>query len=251
MASTWWLDDQGDAWTATDAGATLLTYAIAIAERGPEQVALKDYKEAHQRLFSDHVARRVADKVLVRAKTPDLLWSHLRSIATGSGSWQLRRNGAHRLIDPVLEAVHNQTESPIDDLVTGATARLDAESVKEAWSRALERRDGQPEGAVTIARTLLESTLKTILDDREIAYEADDDVPALYRAVSAELSLAPGSYSEQAFKQILGGCHSVVVGVGSLRTRQGMPMARGGRPIGQRRGTPLSPSISPVPCPCS
>ena len=79
-----------------------------------------------------------------------------------------------------------------------------------------------PEGAITMARTLLESTLKTILDDRGIAYQGSGDpLPALYKAVSGALGLAPGTYSEQAFKQILGGCHSVVVGLGSLRNKAG------------------------------
>ena len=138
-----------------------------------------------------------------------------------SGSWQLRRNAAHKLIDPVLDALHTQTESPVDDLVSGAATRLDAESVREAWTRALERRATHPEGAITMARTLLESTLKTILDDRNVPYRDTDDLPALYKAVSGDLGLAPGTYSEQAFKQILGGCHSVVVGLGSLRNKAG------------------------------
>jgi hypothetical protein len=221
VADARWVDNDEDGWTASDAAETLLTYAIAIAARGPDQVALRDYQAAHKRLFRDAVARRTADKVLARCKTPDLLWSHLRSVATGSGSWQLRRNAAHALLDPVMEALHDQTEGPADHLVTGATARLDAESVREAWSRALERRDAHPEGAITMARTLLESTLKTILDDRKIAYKDADDLPALYKAASRELGLAPGAYSEQAFKQILGGCHSVVVALGSLRNKAG------------------------------
>lgn len=70
-----------------------------------------------------------------------------------------------------------------------------------------------------MARTLLESTLKTIFDDRNVSYRDGDDLPALYRAVSAELALAPGAYSEESFKQILGGCNSVVVGLGSLRNK--------------------------------
>jgi len=72
-----------------------------------------------------------------------------------------------------------------------------------------------------MARTLLESTLKTILDDRTVTYKESDDLPALYRAVGAELALAPGAYSEESFKQILGGCNSVVVGLGSLRNKAG------------------------------
>ncbi|MGI8632006.1 MAG: abortive infection family protein [Solirubrobacterales bacterium] len=36
-----------------------------------------------------------------------------------------------------------------------------------------------------------------------------------------DLQLAPGTYSEEAFKQILGGCNSVVVGLGRLRNKVG------------------------------
>lgn len=216
-----WADEEQNDWTAIDAGEALLTYAISIAERGPDQVALRDYKAAHVRLLGDPAARRAASTLLARLRTPELMWGHLRSVATGSGSWQLRREAAHELIDPALDALHERAESPVDELVTGATARLDAESVRAAWSRAVERRESDAEGAITMARTLLESTLKTILDDRGIAYKHDDDLPALYRAVSAELGMAPAAYSEQSFKQILGGCHSVVVGLGSLRNRAG------------------------------
>jgi hypothetical protein len=45
--------------------------------------------------------------------------------------------------------------------------------------------------------------------------------PALYKAVSGELGLAPAAYPEDAFRQILGGCHSVIVGLGSLRNKVG------------------------------
>lgn len=208
-------------WTATDAATTLLTYAISIAERGPEQVGRTEYSQAHKRLFRSATARKVSDKILVRCNTPDLLWSHLRSVATGSGSWQLRRDAAHALIDPILDALHDETESPLDGLMADAAVRMDSDSVRDAWAHALERRMNHPEGAITMARTLLESTLKTILDDREITYEDRDDLPAVYKKVRDELGLAPGDYSEQAFKQILGGAHSVVVGLGSLRNKAG------------------------------
>lgn len=204
---------------AVEAGEALLSFAITIAEGG--KVPTEEYRAVHKRLFESPVARRVANKALRRYTTPDLLWGHLRSVATGSGSWALRRDAAHELIDPVLDALHDETEMPADDLVTLAATRLNAESVREAWSRALDRRDSHPDGAITTARTLLESILKTILDDREVSYKADADLPALYKAVSKELNLAAGAHTEQAFKQILGGCHSVVVGLGSLRNKAG------------------------------
>ena len=205
MTDDFFLDTDEEQWTAAEAAATPPTYATAIAERGPDQVTRRDFKTAHDRMLRDPVARRAASGPLSRCTTPDLLWGHRRSVATGSGSWQLRRNAAHALIDPVLEALHGESTSPADELVTRAATRRDAESVRDAWTRAREPRDYHPEGAITMARTLLESTLKTILDDRNVDYDNADDLPALYRAVSVELALAPAAYSEQAFKQILRG----------------------------------------------
>ena len=216
-----WLEERTETWTALDATQALLGYAIAIAERGPEQVADHDYRAAHKRMLRDAAARKAAPEILARFTSPDLLWGHLRSVATGSGSWALRREAAHKLIDPVIDVLYSQSTGPADDLVTGAAERLDADSVREAWSDALERRDTNAKGAITMARTLLESTIKTILDDRDIDYDDGDDLPALYKAVRDELRLAPGAYSEEAFKQILGGCNSVVVGLGSLRNKAG------------------------------
>lgn len=201
-----------------DAAVAVLTYGISIAERGPDQVAAPDYRSAHRSMLADAAARRAASGVLRRCDRPELLWSHLRSVATGDGSWALRRAAVHELLDPVLEALERAPQ-PADDLVTSAADRLDSESVRDAWTRALERRESEPEGAVTMARTLLESTIKTILDDRDVTYRRQDDLPALYRTVSRELGLAPDGYSEEAFRQILGGCSSVVTGLGSLRNQ--------------------------------
>ena len=207
--------------TALDAATALLAYAISIAERGPEEVDREEYSVTHQRLFRSPTARKVSDRILIRCTSPEMLWSHLRSIATGSGSWQLRRDGAHKLLDPVIDALHDETDSPLDVLMSDAAVQMDSESVRDAWKHSLERRANHPGGAITMARTLLESTLKTILDDRGVPYEDRDDLPALYKAVGDELGLAPGDYSEQAFRQILGGANSVVVGLGSLRNKVG------------------------------
>ena len=214
-------DAERDELTAADAAETLLAYAISIAEGKVEKVPTADFRAAHSRVFRDGTARRAASRVLARCTTPSLLSGHLRSVATGAGSWQLRRDAAHALIDPILDALSSSPDNPADQLMTGAASRLNSDSVRDAWSSAVARRDTDPEGAITMARTLLESTLKTILDDREVPYSERDDLPALYKAVSKQLNLAPDKHTEEAFKRILGGCHSVVVGLGSLRNEAG------------------------------
>jgi hypothetical protein len=86
----------------------------------------------------------------------------------------------------------------------------------------IQRIAKDPEGAITASRTLLETVLKHILDDRKLSYDHDHiDLPELFKKVQTELGLAPEQHQEQIFKQILGGCSGVVNGLGSLRNMLG------------------------------
>jgi hypothetical protein len=98
-------------------------------------------------------------------------------------------------------------------------ARYDAEHVREAWQKAVERRSTDPDGAITAARTLLESVCKFILDEEQVTYQDSADLPTLYQVTAKQLSLAPSQHTEKVFKQILGSCGSIVEGLGALRNR--------------------------------
>ena len=50
-------------------------------------------------------------------------------------------------------------------------------------------------------------------------YSDKDDLPKLYKTLAEKLNLSPDRQTEQIFKQILGGCQSVVNGLGSLRNK--------------------------------
>jgi hypothetical protein len=65
----------------------------------------------------------------------------------------------------------------------------------------------------------LESVCKHLLDEMAVVYDDKADLPKLYGLTAASLNLAPSQHTEQVFKQILGGCHSVVEGLGALRNR--------------------------------
>jgi len=103
--------------------------------------------------------------------------------------------------------------------VSETLSKVDSAHVQEAWQKALERRATDPEGAVTAARTLLESVCKHILDEASVAYEESADLPKLYSLAAKQLNLSPGQHTEQVFRQILGGCQTVVEGLGALRNR--------------------------------
>jgi len=50
-------------------------------------------------------------------------------------------------------------------LISEALASFDEAGVREAWRKALERRSSDPEGAITSAKTLLETVCKHIIED--------------------------------------------------------------------------------------
>lgn len=118
--------------------------------------------------------------------------------------------------------------------ITPATAvgrALDTTSIQAVWRKALNRIHEDPEGAITAARTLFESVCKHILDESSVEYGDNADLPKLYGLTSKELSLAPSQHTEEAFKRILGGAHSIVDGLASLRNRLGDAHGQGKRPV--------------------
>lgn len=99
--------------------------------------------------------------------------------------------------------------------------------ITEQWEKALDRRLTDPEGAITTARTLIETTCKYILDSSSVKYDDNLDLPKLYNLTTVQLNLAPQNHQEEIFKQILGGCQSVVNGLGSLRNKIGDAHGKG------------------------
>jgi len=92
----------------------------------------------------------------------------------------------------------------------------------------LERKTSDPEGAITISRTILESVCKHILDEVGIEYNSNNvDLPELYKKTAKTLNLSPSQHTEGIFKQILGGCSGIINGLGSLRNRLGDAHGKG------------------------
>ncbi|WP_043661505.1 abortive infection family protein [Nocardia thailandica] len=102
-----------------------------------------------------------------------------------------------------------------------ASDRLDQledwEAVERSWNAALDKVVSDPEGAITAARTTLESVCKHICDERGVAYDDGGDLAKLYKAAAASMDIAPDRYTEQTIKQILSGVATVVNGLAAMR----------------------------------
>lgn len=81
---------------------------------------------------------------------------------------------------PLLEALERGGVSPSDAVVSSALEEYDAAHIQAAWSKALDRRHADPEGAITIARTLLESVCRHILEDAGVNQPEGADLNKLY-----------------------------------------------------------------------
>lgn len=114
-----------------------------------------------------------------------------------------------------------------DREVTDILRRVTTDTVREVWERAQARRAEDPDGAITLARTLLETVCKHILATREVAYEDGDELPRLYRLTAETLRIAPNEATEDAFRRIFGGCTSIVESLGTIRNRMGDAHGRG------------------------
>lgn len=172
---------------------------------------------------------RLRTSLLAHATIATMLPSWVRTTRTLDQFWPLikhkfpsyaeRRQYIWAEFRPVFDLLEGVGASPSDAGVTQAIAKFDGAHIQAAWHKALERRTTDPEGAITSARTLLESVCKHILDASGTPYEDSPDMNKLYRQTAERLNIAPTQHTEQVFKQILGGCTSVVEGLGALRNR--------------------------------
>ena len=132
----------------------------------------------------------------------------------------------------LLECLEAKQRLPPGRSISEVLQRFDADGIHFAWQKALERKANDPEGAITISRTILESVCKHILDDQGIEYDANKiELHQLYKRTANELNLSPEQHSEKVFKQILGGCSAIVNGLGSLRNRLGDAHGKGKRKV--------------------
>lgn len=174
-----------------------------------------------------------SDRVLVGSELGYCFWYPFQVIWALMGQFKLVqvkllrleiafKNDGDTLREGTATSRHKQNiigAQPADDDISAILVNFDAEHVHIAWQKALERRNEDPEAAITMARTLIESVCKHILDEAGVSYSYKDDLPKLYRETAKQLNMAPEQHQEKIFKQILGGCQTVIQGLGTLRNQ--------------------------------
>lgn len=198
----------------------LIAYATGQGAQGDEG----RYQDIREELLEEPMVRTALPSFVRRHRTLGEFWSFIKG---ESPRYEPRRIFLREQFADVLDMLEFSLTQPGDAPVGTSLRVLSSEHVESAWAKALERRTTDPEGAITAARTLLETVCKHILDDTETPYDDKADLPGLYALAAKELNLSPSQHEEKIFKQILGGAQSVVEGLGSIRNRLSDSHGRG------------------------
>ena len=217
---------------------------VARSTHGPTDE--QEYKQLRHDLLDDGRLGSRLPRFVRTSRTLDQFWMFIKpKFATYDERRQYIAEQFRPLVDE-LEGHYTGAEEQVES----ALKSLSADAVSLAWRKALERQATDPEGAITAARTLLESVCKHILDDARQEYGTDADLPKLSRLTAEHLKIAPSQHSESIFKQILGGVRQSWKVLVPYETESETHTVRGDAPSGHHRVTPASRLTSQVECPC-
>ena len=184
------------------------------------------YVLLRREFVADPTVRDLLPKFVRKHRDLDAFWSFIKHEAK---TYAERRQIVRASFTPLMDHLECRNNAPGDKLASDILKSFDADGVHSVWAKALARRYSDPEGAITAARTLLETVTKRVLDELGESYSEKDDLPKLYASAARALNLAPNQHSEEPIKAILGGAMTLVNGIGTLRNRLSDSHARGGK----------------------
>jgi hypothetical protein len=186
------------------------------------------YEALRREFMASEMLKPVLPDFVRTCRTLDVFWPYIKG---QTGTYAERRHIIGTAFVPLLDYLENRHRAPVDDAASETLQTFDSEGVHAVWQKAFQRRHTDAEGAITIARTLLETVCKRILDELQIEYTDKEDLPKLYSMTASASNLAPNQHSEDAIKSIFGGAIAVVNGIGTLRNKLSDSHGRGGRPV--------------------
>jgi hypothetical protein len=189
-----------------------------------------DYEKLRREFMDQPALRDLLPQFVRTNRDIDAFWAWIKSQAP---KWQQRQLLVRNAFTPLLDYLEAGGAAPHSKAIADTLQSFNPEGVARVWEKASARlASGDPEGAITAARTLLETVCKHIIEGIPgDGYSTHDDMPKLYRLAAARLNLSPDQHTEDAFKQILGGCSSVIQGLATLRNRIGDAHGQGSKPV--------------------
>jgi Abortive infection C-terminus len=176
-----------------------------------------EYQILRKDLIQDHQTREMLPDFVNNCRDLSQFWIFIKGKLP---TYQERREYIWEQFSPLLNILEQDSIlSMPSDAENSEVFEATTDYVQRVWRKSLHRRYEDPEAAITSARTLIESVCKHILDEVGEPYDDKAELPKLYKDVAKQLNMAPEQHQEEIFRQILGGCSSVIQGLGSIRNK--------------------------------
>ncbi len=182
------------------------------------------YVSLRKYFMSDKTTKKSLPEYVIKCRDLPQFWQFIKYKFP---TYAERRQYIWSSFNDLLVILEDQEDLPLSKSIDSNLMVFDSEHVLKYWQKAVGRKENDPEGAITLSRTLMESVLKHILEERRVQYKANADLHVVYKLVIDELNLSPEQHDIKLFKQILGGCSSIVNGLGNLRNIHGDAHGKG------------------------
>jgi len=189
----------------------------------------EDYSRLRKYFLDNPVTKELVPRWIRVNRDSAQFWQFIKH---KFGTYAERRSFIWEEMNPLVEYCESMQVFPAEKSISEVLQKFDEAGITTAWQKALERKVSDPEGAITISRTILESVCKHVLDEKGIKYDANKiELSELYKKTAKELNLSPSQHTEDIFKQILGGCSGIINGLGALRNKLGDAHGKGKKPV--------------------
>lgn len=170
-------------------------------------------------------------KIITQYRTINEFWNYIKPWHEGCGSYAARREHIREQFHELLLELELGHTSPTKRPTEETLKLLDSEEAQKLFSIAMNRTANDANGAVTAAKSLLESTCKLLLDDMKVEYTPSEDIPSLFKKISTTLNLHPTKHPNDSLKKILSGCASIVQGIAETRNKISDSHGQGRNPM--------------------
>lgn len=161
-----------------------------------------EYQNLRQKFISKKSINRYTPDFLFNCRTLDQFWNYVKR--PKFSTYDERRQFLQESFNPLLTHLEREKTVPSDEGISRTICELSWDAVNETWVKILERRENDPEGALTASKTLLEDVCKCILDEKDIPYSVPISLSNLYGKASKEIGIHPTQQSEGSIKKLVG-----------------------------------------------
>jgi hypothetical protein len=180
------------------------------------EIAENEFSQLRSKLITNPLIKTRLPEFVHTCRTVSQFWQFIKQLFP---TYKERREFIWNELNSIISYAEQHSNMPSDEAISQVIAEFNFDYIHAEWRKALDRRNEDPEAAITSARALLESVCKHILHDLNISYPENIDFPALYKLTTIQLNLAPDKKYDPIVNQILNGSKSTAEGIAALRNK--------------------------------